>query len=1301
MSIFDNSDTFCNFISNNTHFVMYKIATIALIVLLLSIPIDSLFAQNITNDGKSTGQFEFQLTKQDSILALSIPKLKLSNEYKEKNGRDLPTSLNNAKLSFFRPIFSQETYPNCGQSAGVGYNFTYEINQARGLSANMEANQYTPQFTWNFMNGGDGWFGVSYFHSFEVLKKVGNPSIEEYGGMYYGGETRWMSGFESYYNSMFNRIEDVYSIDVSTEEGINTLKYWLYDHLEGEETGGVASFYAASPWNLTTLPNDSPEAGKHVIEEWLFPASHAMTIVGYDDSISFDYNEDGEYTNDVDINGDKVVDLKDWEMGGFLFANSYGNNWADSGFCYVMYNAFGHKYGEGGVWNQSVNVLKVKSDYDPVLGLKLKLKHNSRNKLKIIAGISSDTTLNYPIHTIDFPIVNFQGGNNLLQGIDSLSNADELELELDITNLLTNIEPGALAKYFVRIVERDPANNGNGQILFFSLIDHSNNDNETIFSEVPFIIENNGITQLSLVKQIQFDKVSILTEELQGFEPDIPYGFQLEAVGGEQPYRWSLLKDYKIGVLDEEFPNADGEELQFSNPFGFVSIELPFLFPFYGDTVNQISIYIDGFVTFEDRQFPYPYFIGESTMLVNNNLIAAFMTDLRIESSLGQKVTVDANDEYFLIKWKVSIEQLNGNTDIIFALKIFPSGEIVTYFDNMEIPDDLLWTSGISDGDNMNYVINSVSDHAIGKSEKSFIYNPLVYSSNEVSISPTGELEALVMDDTKIYQLKVGVTDDQSISAFKQFQLSSGLLLNYEISSGYNDKIDYTELASIKAIVKNISTSSIEDIQLNYMVEDDYINIIEEVLDVGTLDSGETKEVDSSLVFFVSENVPDQHIIKITNSMNSNDKSWQLNSLLTANAPNFIINEIEINGLTWIEPGSTDQVNFHISNSGHASARTIEVRFFCDNEYIEIVGSDTQNIDELLPNGDYFIDYVLKASNQALSGTIVPCKLKYYKDNSLLSESDFNIQIGQTPVLLVDLDPNHTSVTDIKDDLDAIELNYEVSNAIPMNLSNYKSVFVLLGTLFTNHELSYSEGMKLSEYLYDGGSLYMEGRVTWTQQQTPIHSMFSINVLGGVNYFIIDTIYTINIDTVEQKIFEFVHNKPYSNYYLVPVEEAITLFQFSKSDSACVVANKTDEYNTIASIIEYGSLVDIDTSFTKNDYLHFITSYFGLYESTTGTYEFDEESLEDEVITAYPNPFTDNITIQFQFQNTEPFTLQIFDQLGRLVYLKDLSNISYISSVYKLNWNGHDLNGQITTKGIYCVRLVSGNQSYSIKAVRL
>jgi len=1280
---------------------MNKIATIALIVLLFSIPYDSLFAQNDTNTVRIAKQFEYELTKQDSIWVSSIPKLKLPSEYKKRKGRDLPISLNNANLPYFRPIFSQETFPNCGQSAGIGYNFTYEINQARELSANNEANQYTPQFTWNFMNGGDGWFGVSYFHSFEVLKKVGNPNVEEYGGMYNGGDTRWMSGYESYYNSMLNRIGEVYSIDVSTEDGINILKYWLFDHLEGEETGGVASFYAASPWNLTTLPNGSPEAGKHVIKEWLFPASHAMTIVGYNDSIRYDYNEDGEYTNDIDINGDEVVDLKDWEIGGFLFANSHGNNWADSGFCYVMYNALGQEYGEGGVWNQSVNVLKVKSDYQPLLGLRVKLKHDSRNKLKIVAGISSDTSLSYPTHTIDFPIVNFQGGTNLLQGIDSIGNGDELELELDISPLLSNIEPGTFARFYLQVIEKDPMNVGHGQVLFFSLIDYINDNNETISSDFPIVIANNKITQLSLVKQIQFEKVSILTDELQVFEPDVPYSFQLEADGGQQPYKWALLKDYRIGVLEEEFPNTEGEEIHFSNPYGFVSIELPFLFPFYGDTVNQISIYIDGFVTFEERQFPYPYFIGESTMLVNNNLIAAFMTDLRVELSLGQKVTVDVNDEYFLIKWMVSVEQLNGNTDIIFALKIFPSGEIITYFDNMEIPDDILWTSGVSYGDNVNHLINNVYVHEIGMSEKSFIYTPLLINPSEISVSSDGKLEALYLDDTKIYQLKVRVIDDRNISALKQFQLSSGILITYKISSGDNEKIDFSELVSIKTIVKNISTSSIENLHLDYTVEDDYIDIIEEVLDIGTLAPGETKEVDSSLVFFVSENTPDQHSVEILNSINANEKSWYLNSSLTVNAPIFTIDDIEINGHTWIEPGSTDQVNLQIKNTGHAIASMVEVSFICENDYIEVIGNNTEYIDELAPNENTSISYMIKADQHVSYGTFAPCKLQYYIDGILLNETNLNIQVGQTPVLIVDMDPKHTSVLQIQNDLDSMNLNYVTSRFIPNNINNYKSVFVLLGTLFYYHELSYSEGMELADYLYIGGNLYMEGRVTWTQQQTPVHDMFNIEPLGDVNYFIIDTVYSLQNDTAEQGRFEFNHSKPYSNYYFVPIEEAFTVLQFSKNDSSCVVANETDEYKTIASIIEYGSLDKVDTSFTKKDYLYFITDFFGLYESTVGMSEYEIESGNDLQITAYPNPFKDEISIQFQLQNTESVMLQIFDQLGKLVYSKQMAHISNKNSVYNLNWNGYDINGQITSKGIYYIRIVSGNQSYSTKIVRL
>ena len=47
---------------------------------------------------------------------------------------------------------------------------------------------------------------------------------------------------------------------------------------------------------------------------------HALTVIGYDDEIGVDLNNDGEITNDIDINGDDVVDMGDWEMGALILA---------------------------------------------------------------------------------------------------------------------------------------------------------------------------------------------------------------------------------------------------------------------------------------------------------------------------------------------------------------------------------------------------------------------------------------------------------------------------------------------------------------------------------------------------------------------------------------------------------------------------------------------------------------------------------------------------------------------------------------------------------------------------------------------------------------------------------------------------------------------------------------------------------------------------------------------------------------------------------------------------------------------
>ena len=169
------------------------------------------------------------------------------------------------------------------------------------------------------------------------------------------------------------------------------LKNWLHNHLNDEEVGGIACFYSDNPWNPTTLPAGTPEAGKHVIALFPSTAGHASSIVGYNDSIRYDYNQDGQYTNHIDINNDGEVNLKDWEIGGLLITEGYngGVNWADSGFCYMMYRTLAEKDGEGGIWNNCVHVVTIKENYDPLLTMKVKIKHSGREQIKISAGISS------------------------------------------------------------------------------------------------------------------------------------------------------------------------------------------------------------------------------------------------------------------------------------------------------------------------------------------------------------------------------------------------------------------------------------------------------------------------------------------------------------------------------------------------------------------------------------------------------------------------------------------------------------------------------------------------------------------------------------------------------------------------------------------------------------------------------------------------------------------------------------------------------------------------------------------------
>ncbi len=640
-----------------------------------------------------------QLTPADYQMLSQIPQWKSP---KPANAEDLPLQVDNTSNPWFRPIFNQSG-GSCGQASGIGYNFTYEIDYERQIPANTPENQYPSHFTWNFLNGGVG-NGSWYFDGWTIINEIGCPTVYDYGGMAYGGEARWMSGYDKYFNGMFNRTLDFYAIDVSTHEGLETLKQWLYSRDGGTLPGGLANFGAGiGQATIGYLPSGTPNAGKSVVTQWGTTADHAMTFVGFDDEIMYDFNNDGQYTDDIDINNDGEVDLRDCEKGGLVMANSWGTGFGFQGKAYVMYKLLADPMEEGGIWANAVHLVQTKADAEPLLTFKTTIKHTSRNKIKIMAGVATNPEAEKPEFIRSFPMFNYQGGDFYMQG--GGSNADKtIEIGLDITDLLTYVEPGSEARFFVQIIEQDPSGAGDGEIVDLSLMDYTNGAMETESTMQNVSINQNDTTLIWVNATIDFEKVEILTEELQPGIVGEAYSQQLEATQGTAPYTWSFKIDYSEEAISEDFPAIESNQLTPTNEDdGFAMLPLDFDFLFYGESYNELTVLTDGAITF-DGNFGY---VRDDAGIIGNKCLAAYCADLMIYPALGDGIYYEGDENAMTIRWKTSkFDEPNFNVDV--AMTLYPDGTIKFYYAN-DITASSGWGSGISAGDANSYLITSVS----------------------------------------------------------------------------------------------------------------------------------------------------------------------------------------------------------------------------------------------------------------------------------------------------------------------------------------------------------------------------------------------------------------------------------------------------------------------------------------------------------------------------------------------------------------------------------------------------------------
>lgn len=415
-----------------------------------------------------------------------------------KANAELPPYVYNGQDKYFPPIFNQSG-GSCGSAAGVGYQFTHEINSYRDADASLPENQYPSHFTWLMAYQTSTTEGMA--------KANGIPNVPTYGGRTYsrlfGAQTHddpdygWMQGYDKWYSAMWNR--SAYEINLgptNTPEGRQMLKEWLYNHC-GDETmhgGGVAGIGVAAGGTWVAIPNSPANkaagvVGMKYVEKWGETFNHALTVCGYDDRIEFDLDKDGI-----------IGEVEEDEVGAWIIANSWGDGWENKGFIYCPY-----KYSfavDNDVWTWTPGAFIIRQNYRPLRTIKLLMDYSHRSELLLSAGVAEDVNATKPEKTI--PFEHFRYAGNTL-GADPAPEVpmlgrwtdgmhyEPMEFGYDLTDLTFSVDRTKPLKYFF-IIKTKTAAIGSGHIYNASIINYEfeNEGVEIPFADKDVEIKNNG-----------------------------------------------------------------------------------------------------------------------------------------------------------------------------------------------------------------------------------------------------------------------------------------------------------------------------------------------------------------------------------------------------------------------------------------------------------------------------------------------------------------------------------------------------------------------------------------------------------------------------------------------------------------------------------------------------------------------------------------------------------------------------------------------------------------------------------------
>ena len=252
----------------------------------------------------------------------------------------LPATVDLSTSDSFPPVGDQGYLGSCSAWATTYYQFGYQVATMNNWDAKNDLNKcFSPKWTYNLTNGSFD-DGSNFSDIYNILSKQGAVRYTEL----------TPNGYSTAFTEFREWCTDIDSLREALKYRLVEYKKYTFNDLNSNTP--ISSYNSIelvpmksllnSGFVLTLISNfdildyrilSSEDGSSHVGEkvcikqqdDLLNNGCHALAIVGYDDTIQYDLNEDGIIQN--------------FEKGAFKIVNSYGTQYGNQGFMWVMYDA--------------------------------------------------------------------------------------------------------------------------------------------------------------------------------------------------------------------------------------------------------------------------------------------------------------------------------------------------------------------------------------------------------------------------------------------------------------------------------------------------------------------------------------------------------------------------------------------------------------------------------------------------------------------------------------------------------------------------------------------------------------------------------------------------------------------------------------------------------------------------------------------------------------------------------------------------------------------------------------------------